>query len=90
MIFSFQWINLTCWVAAIGVMISLAVVFNYTPDGAENTTEKVFGSLYQSVFRVIWSLCLGFMVYACATSNGGKKNSNKTLKNFQIKSFLIV
>ena len=64
-------------------MLVIALYFNYTSQYTSNLKDKILGSIYQSIFRLIWAVCLGYIIYACTTSNGGMK-----LKKLKKKTFL--
>jgi hypothetical protein len=55
----------------IGVVFGL---YNYCLTGKITDTEFV---LYALFGRIAWALCLGWIVFACETGNGGNECSSE-------------
>jgi hypothetical protein len=41
--------------------------------------------LYRAFQAIIWAICLGFVIFSCVTSYGGKKNRRYKIKKTEIK-----
>jgi hypothetical protein len=53
--------------------ISFGLICFLYPDYQGNPLSKTMHIIYQSILRQLWGLCIAFMIYSCATKNGGKK-----------------
>ena len=65
-----QSLVISLWIAS--CVTCCAIVFglyHYRDDGDMN---RILAVLYSSLHRPAWGLALGWVVYACATENGGK------------------
>lgn len=71
-------INLLLWTVSLGSMCLM--VFGLYVKKGEAPLSRVSLLLYQSTSRVIWSVGLGYIVYACSSKQGGLFNSFFCLK----------
>ena len=47
------------------------LLFGIYPDFNGNPLNRVSHILYQATSRTLWAVGLGYIIYACITSNGG-------------------
>jgi peptidoglycan/LPS O-acetylase OafA/YrhL len=66
--------NIIFWLVAL-FLIGLMVFGPYDNLNGGPTLSRVSNILYQSSSRVIWAIGLGYIIYACVTSNGGLFNT---------------
>lgn len=93
---TFQWLNLILW----AVFAALACLILYGLHGDDNgsvTLSNEVAALYNTVHRTIWGLCISWVIFSCATGNGGKlfkhnlrfsffKNLCRTICSFDYKA----
>lgn len=65
-------LNVVLWLLSIVILglIIFGVHSNYTP----NPLPRWFNIIYSAMARIVWSLGVGFIIFACSTSNGGEEN----------------
>ncbi|CAF0840673.1 unnamed protein product [Brachionus calyciflorus] len=66
-------INIFFWLLSL-LLMSLAIFGDYSNYGG-NGLSKVVSLLYQSTSKILWSIGLAYIIYACLTGNGGFVNS---------------
>lgn len=68
-----QILNLLAWILSIGVM--LAVIFvNYPLVQSDTTSTPLDYALYDALGRILWSIALCYIVFACVHDSGGPVN----------------
>ncbi|XP_077989866.1 nose resistant to fluoxetine protein 6-like [Glandiceps talaboti] len=68
-----KFINLLCWALAVGVGLTLLYGLYPTADGAH--PDQWLAVLYQSTNRFIFAVVVAWVIFACATGNGGPINT---------------
>lgn len=70
---SFQKINLCAWTIALSLLP--AIVFGGNPfyQNKIGPSPLVFG-LFESLYRIAWSIALSYMIFACVHGSGGPVN----------------
>ncbi len=65
-----KYLNVFLWLVS---LISLGLMLFGVHDNFNGgpPLSRVSNILYQSTSRIIWALALGYIIYACITSNGG-------------------
>ncbi|XP_070533928.1 nose resistant to fluoxetine protein 6-like [Ptychodera flava] len=64
-----KWFNLTMWCVAIGS--GLAVIFGQYPSLTGNHPDQWIATLYNSVTGFVFVGAVAWVIFACATGNGG-------------------
>ena len=67
----FQEFNLLLWAASI-TLLGL-IMFGLYEDFNGNPLTRVQHILYQATFRILWAVGLSYVIFACLTSQGGKR-----------------
>ena len=62
--------NLFLWLLSL-FSLGLMVFGIYENMNGAPTLSRASNILYQSTSKIIWALALGYIIYACVTSNGG-------------------
>ncbi|OQR75398.1 hypothetical protein BIW11_08445 [Tropilaelaps mercedesae] len=65
-------IRIPMWLAV--WVVQMAIVFGVRDWNAYDRPSVEVGVVYGALFRFLWSLCVAWTVYACATGNGGLVN----------------
>ena len=73
-------INVLLWAVSIFAMLTMLFVVHPNINGTPHSVT--FNTLYQVTSRNIWALGTAYIIYACATSNGGIVNKFLSLKIF--------
>ena len=62
--------NIVGWIVAIGCCTAIVYGDYGTLSGKSDTDQHVI-ALYIALKRIVWSLSLGWIIYACASGYGG-------------------
>ncbi|VDI21430.1 Hypothetical predicted protein [Mytilus galloprovincialis] len=76
-----KWLNLILW----AVFAALACLILYGLHGDDNgsvTLSNEVAALYNTVHRTIWGVCISWVIFSCATGNGGFINTILSWKAF--------
>ncbi|XP_076080493.1 nose resistant to fluoxetine protein 6-like isoform X4 [Mytilus galloprovincialis] len=69
-----RYLNLAIWSAAIGT--GMAIVYGLYDDiNSETPLPTSVAAFYNAVHRTAWGLCISWVIFACATGNGGFINT---------------
>ena len=68
--FIFQWVNFCCWFLCL-LVTTLIVYGPYTYEDKHIMSTKESTSYY-ALFRTGWGMAVCWVIFACATGNGGK------------------
>ena len=72
-IFSIQIVNIALWLVAAG--LCLAVVYGpYSAESGGHNSTRAERAVYNSMGRTAWSIGVAYVIIACYTGHGGKKN----------------
>ncbi|XP_063437868.1 nose resistant to fluoxetine protein 6-like [Mytilus trossulus] len=76
-----RYLNLAIWSAAIGT--GMAIVYGLYDDiNSETPLPTSVAAFYNAVHRTAWGLCISWVIFACATGNGGFINTILSWKAF--------
>ncbi|XP_069119757.1 nose resistant to fluoxetine protein 6-like [Argopecten irradians] len=75
-----KWLNLLCWLVAAGVACSILYGLYGAMTGS--TISVPVASFYNTVSRAAWGACVCWVIFACATGNGGFVNTLLSWKAF--------
>ncbi|XP_069119723.1 nose resistant to fluoxetine protein 6-like [Argopecten irradians] len=75
-----KWLNLLCWLIAAGVACS--VLYGLYGVMTGSTISVPVASFYNTVNRAAWGACVCWVIFACATGNGGFVNTLLSWKAF--------
>ncbi|XP_033764329.1 nose resistant to fluoxetine protein 6-like [Pecten maximus] len=75
-----KWLNLLCWLVAAGVACS--VLYGLYGAITGSSISVPVSSLYNTVNRAAWGACVCWVIFACATGNGGFVNTLLSWKAF--------
>ncbi|CAG2229734.1 unnamed protein product [Mytilus edulis] len=71
-----RYLNLAIWSAAIGT--GMAIVYGLYDDiNSETPLPTSVAAFYNAVHRTAWGLCISWVIFACATGNGGTVKHDK-------------
>ena len=68
---SFQIVNLGAWALAAGA--ALAIVYGLHGPINDDPLSNEISALYNATHRTVWGACVCWVIFACATGNGGKE-----------------
>ncbi|XP_060066014.1 nose resistant to fluoxetine protein 6-like [Ylistrum balloti] len=75
-----RYVNLLCW--ALAAAVACSVVYGlYNPINGHPLSLDV-SALYNATHKIAWGACLCWMIFACATGNGGYVNTILSWKAF--------
>lgn len=57
---------------AVATAIGLAVVYGLYDDINNERLSTEVAAFYNSVHRTAWGICVSWVIFTCATGNGGK------------------
>ncbi|KAJ8321300.1 hypothetical protein KUTeg_001158 [Tegillarca granosa] len=67
-------INFACWIIA--AVVACAILYGlYNPVGGDHILSRDVSALYNATHRAVWGACLCWVIFACATGNGGFVNT---------------
>ncbi|CAC5358118.1 unnamed protein product [Mytilus coruscus] len=76
-----RYLNLAVWSAAIGT--GMAIVYGLYDDiNSDTPLPTSVAAFYNAVHRTAWGLCISWVIFACATGNGGFINTILSWKAF--------
>ena len=64
-----QYINIVCWIVA--AIAACLVVYGLHDAINGHPLDVDVAALYNSTHRTVWGACLCWVIFACATGNGG-------------------
>ena len=65
----FQYVNLLVWTIAAGLAITILYGLHDEVNGHPMSVNVA--ALYNAVHRTLWGACVCWVIFACATGNGG-------------------
>lgn len=72
MLLQSKWINAFCWI--LSIVLGYTLVYGPYKTYKDPPTFLTGGEemMYGVFFRIIWSMCIAWIIYACHNNIGGK------------------